>query len=299
MQALTSVGSVSVNILHFHEFVQQHQIDLSNEIKTYLIHFVKRKSSEPGFEQVELLNLFKKYEDFKKETLEGKHGKTAQYYMFYVNLIDYYLLLNTSIRTGNFEIFKFVLPKITNLVFAFNQPNYSRYLVKYHDNLFKVDETHPGLRQQFEKGSFGIKRIIKSFSKQPVDLTLEQTINADAANKLTGISHMTSSISARQRWCRSHTIRSTIISYTLEKTGLTKTQDVTAELQKSRIKRDKAQLRAFIDGVKRNINPFSNNLNKEFLYNISTGEAAPEHVIDFLLNVEEKGNKQRENFIRT
>lgn len=49
----------------------------------------------------------------------------------------------------------------------------------------KIDETHPGLREQFEKRSFGMKRTKKSFSKQPIDLTLEQTINADTANKLT------------------------------------------------------------------------------------------------------------------
>lgn len=62
-------------------------------------------------------------------------------------------------------------------------------------------------------GTFGVKRTDKPYSRQPVDLTLEQTINADAANKLSGVSHMTNSISARQRWCKSHTLRSTIISH--------------------------------------------------------------------------------------
>jgi hypothetical protein len=159
------------------------------------------------------------------QTLQNKHGKTAQYYMMYVKLIDYYLLLNTSIRTSNFEMYK------TALFFVSNQPNYARYLVRYLDNLRKVDETHPGLRVNFEKGSK------KPFSKQPIDLTLEQTINADAANKLTGISHITNSISARQRWCRSHTIRSTIISHTMKQTGLNKVQDVRADLKNSRIKK--------------------------------------------------------------
>lgn len=101
----------------------------------------------------------------------------------------------------------------------------------------KVNETHPGLHPNCEKGSFGIKRTRKPFSKQPIDLTLEQTINADAANKLTGISHITNSISARQRWCRSHTIRSTIISHTMKEAGLNKVQDVTADLTNSQIKK--------------------------------------------------------------
>nr|XP_014098637.1 uncharacterized protein LOC106623591 [Bactrocera oleae] len=108
--------------------------------------------------------------------------------------------------------------------------NYARYLVKYLDNLIKVDETHPGLREKFEKGSFGMKRTKKPYSKQPIDLTLEQTINADAANKLTEISNITNSISARQRWCRSHTIRSTITIHTMNECGHSKVQDVTAVL---------------------------------------------------------------------
>ena len=56
------------------------------------------------------------------------------------------------------ELFKYIMPKVTNLFFSFNQQNYLRYLVKYHDNLLKVDQSHPGLRLQFEKGSFGVKK---------------------------------------------------------------------------------------------------------------------------------------------
>lgn len=71
--------------------------------------------------------------------------------------------------------------------------------MKYLDNLLKVDQTHPGLFEELENGSFGIKRTDKPFSRQPIDLTLEQTINSDAASKLTGIVHSSNSIAAHQR----------------------------------------------------------------------------------------------------
>ncbi|KAG5866441.1 hypothetical protein JTB14_015345 [Gonioctena quinquepunctata] len=122
----------------------------------------------------------------------------------------------------------------------------------------KVHESHPGLQLQLGRGSFGVKRTDKPFSRQPIDLTLEQTINADAANKLTGIMHTTNSISARQRWCKSHSIRSTIISHVMKQTGLKKSQDITADLEKSRIKRNSLQLENFVANIKQNINPFSN-----------------------------------------
>jgi hypothetical protein len=83
----------------------------------------------------------------------------------------------------------------------------------YHEQLMTERETHPGFHLRLQNGSFAIKRTAKPFSRQPIDYTLETTINADAVNKLTGISHMTNSISARQPWCKSHSIRSTITAH--------------------------------------------------------------------------------------
>lgn len=137
--------------------------------------------------------------------------------------------------------------------------------------MFKVHESHPGLELQLGRGSFGIKRTDKPFSRQPIDLTLEQTLNADIANKLTGTVHSTNSISARQHWCKSHSIRSTIISHNMEETGLKDPQDIIADLATSKIQRNSLQLENVITNIKQNINPFSNDLEESLLYNISTG----------------------------
>lgn len=99
----------------------------------------------------------------------------------------------------------------------------------------KVEETHPGLELQLQ-GSFGGKRTDKSFLRQTIDLILEKTINVDVAYKLTGISHLTNSIATRQRWCKIHSIRSTIITHVMDRMGLRKSQDITADLESSRIK---------------------------------------------------------------
>ena len=76
------------------------------------------------------------------------------------------------------------LPRITNYFFTFNHPNYARWLVRYHDNLLKLSETHKDVYDEFKKGCFGIKRTKKDFSRLPIDLTLEQTVNADAASQV-------------------------------------------------------------------------------------------------------------------
>ncbi|CAH2242984.1 jg13427 [Pararge aegeria aegeria] len=118
--------------------------------------------------------------------------------------------------------------------------NYARWTVKYVDNLIIVADTHPDLFEGFQQGYFGIKRTTKPFSRQPIDLVLEQTINADAARRLTGVIHFTNSILARQRWARNHDF----------------------------------------------LNPFSSEVPKDHLINISSGKAASELVESFLLNIE-------------
>ena len=76
-------------------------------------------------------------------------------------------------------------------------PNYSTWAVKYHNTL---EETHPEIFREYQIGMCSINKTTKLFSEHFIDLSLKQTVNANAASQRTGIASMTSSISARQRW---------------------------------------------------------------------------------------------------
>lgn len=80
-------------------------------------------------------------------------------------MINNYQIFDRSIQTGDLELYKHVLPSLTNLSFIFNHQNYARYLALYLQNLQKVNETHPGLQV-----NIGVKRTNRLFSRQPVDL---------------------------------------------------------------------------------------------------------------------------------
>ena len=81
--------------------------------------------------------------DFTVKTSDEKYGKTANYWIYYVNIIQLYHVFSRSIRTGDLELFISMSPKITNFFFALNQPTYARWTVKYHDNLFKTYRNTP------------------------------------------------------------------------------------------------------------------------------------------------------------
>lgn len=76
---------------------------------------------------------------------------------------------------------------MADLFFIFSQQNYARWILMYHKNLIDMRDNDNPLFHHFLRGAFGIKRTNKNIARVPIDLTLEQTINADAANTLNGI----------------------------------------------------------------------------------------------------------------
>lgn len=173
---------------------------------------------------------------YRQETMDGVNEKAPHYHMIYVKLVNNYLIFSRNICTSSVELYKYILPLITNHFFPFNLINYSCSLVYYHNNLMRIDETHPDLNEQLSKG-FGMKRTNKPFSIQAIDFTVEKIYDNKAAKRLAEIMPLTNSTDARQRWSKSRGIRCTIISYILDETGQTKKQNTTADLQDSRIKK--------------------------------------------------------------
>lgn len=257
--------ALGLEILHFKSFLEMSNTSVTDDMIEELHRLQNCKISSFNIEHEELNELINNYRIYKQRSLNGEYGKTQQFYVIYINLINHYLQLSRSIRVGDFELFKLVLPKMTNLFFICNQQNYARWTVKYTDNLMKVAETHPDLFEGFQRGYFGIKRTTKQFSRQPIDLVLEQTINADAARRLTGVIHFTNSISARQRWARNHDIRSTVISYVYQELGLKTHQDVSSDLNQHNIEKNIKQLKKFIETFEQFINPFSSEVPKDHL----------------------------------
>ena len=141
--------------------------------------------------------LKKKYTEYTALTLNGHHGSTAKLWMLYIELMHIFLRFSRAYRTNNLQLFIFTLGQMCPILLAGNGPNYARWMVRYYHNLMNMDNTHPGVRESLEKGALSVRRTNKSFSRIQVDITLEQTVNADAASRLTGIASFSQSDSAR------------------------------------------------------------------------------------------------------
>ena len=171
-----------------------------------------------------------KYVEYTKCTLSGKHGNTARIVMTYVKLVDIYHRFSRACRTNDLELFIYSLGEMCTLFFTTSRPNYARWMVRYYLNLLNVDQTHPGVKQILAGGALSIRPTNKTFSRTAVDLTLEQTINADAASRLTGIAAFSYSDPARRRQMLTRGARSGIVGGLFEKAGLKTAEDVSKSI---------------------------------------------------------------------
>ena len=159
------------------------------------------------------------------------------------------------------------------------------WLTVYHDKLLKLKNSHPDVYEEFKSGFFSLKRTSKAFSRIPIDLNLELTVNADAACQRSGIISLTNSISARQHWAQSHSIRTSILSKLFEELGMASEEVISEELKLHRVKQNCHHLEKIISFINDTMNHFASTIEKEHLFNIANGKAALGERADFLTNV--------------
>ena len=271
--------AATLEILHMQVFLNRKEEDCYEQLVCNEIENIRNGDNYTSSKEVQ--DMLDDYKEYFKETKTGKYGKTAQF----------------RLATQNGCIFT-IFAKFASLLFALNHQNYALWLVRYHDNLLKLRETYPEVYKDFQEKCFAIKRTQKDFSALPIDLTLEQTITADAASQKSGIISLTNSIGARQRWARSHFLRTKIISYVFEKVGMSEKEDVTQDLRPDQMKKNKKHLQNSIETLQENMNPFRESIDKESSFIIGSGKAALTQTAVFLLSIMEKGWVNHGKFIQ-
>ena len=149
----------------------------------------------------------------------------------------------------------YALDQMCAVFFAASRPNYARWMVLYLLNLLNIESTHQGLRLMLENGAFTTRRTSKPFSRSAVDITLEQTVNIDAASRLTGIGSFTNLAAARGRWMITRSVRSTVVTDLLAKAGISSVEDITKELKPYRMQRDNDDLASVIQVIENTLKP--------------------------------------------
>ncbi|GFY59169.1 uncharacterized protein TNIN_490501 [Trichonephila inaurata madagascariensis] len=95
--------ALGLQMLHFDHFLKMDNIKynfLKEQVIDDLLHYqevIDSHSSMP----IELTNnvlsrVISAYQKFVEETRQGEHGKTAQFYLIYIQLVNYYITMSRS-----------------------------------------------------------------------------------------------------------------------------------------------------------------------------------------------------------
>lgn len=160
---LHPVAALSLKILHFKAFLKLYEADVqADQMHLHeVIEILEEDNINLRTTDIALpilKDFLDRYNSFTEETRNGKHGRTAQFALMYVDLIELYQLLERGIRTSDVQLYNYAIHEICALFFAFNHQNYARWLTRNHDNFMNIKNTHPGLLEEFESGALSIRR---------------------------------------------------------------------------------------------------------------------------------------------
>lgn len=124
--------------------------------------------------------LFKAYEQYRREVGQGVIGKTAQFWVSYLDLMRIQHQIHTSVQTNDFDMRLDSWEKILPMYFAFNKTNYARYGTWYVQTLKEIDDRYPGLKPLLQSFCLSAQAQTSYPIRTSIDQRGEQSINRDA-----------------------------------------------------------------------------------------------------------------------
>ena len=211
--------------------------------------------SQEAFQRYE-----KEYERRRNECLQGKFGKTAQFWMIYIYHIERQHKLHLSVNLNNFELRLHCWREITALCFSTNKQNYARYGAYYCMQLENMENTHPGAKEELEEKSFLVCRNSLNV-RQSVDGAGEQTF-MKSAKTTGGIKSFITHDSTYEKWVLTRPFQARFVDALLRQVSLQKTDDDPRKcLLESEINRSEKNMKDIMSVMMNDVlNPFSQTL---------------------------------------
>ena len=236
--------------------VFQSQEESSEALSDETLNLIRQLSEKPDSEEFtnvtrreDFRRLYNSYNTFKNWIRNGSLGKTAQFWIGYMDLIWLILTFIRATKENNFHLHLTTLHKLCPMIFAYNHHNYSRYIPAYLITMINLPDTHPGAEDLLTKNGFSV-------SRNPADITIEQT-NRHAKSH-GGIIGFSRNCAAYYRWCITRHSRAQHVEATLDMADMTSSEtSAHKELRVSQMKSSEANVKKITEAVLSFINPFA------------------------------------------
>lgn len=240
--------------------------------------------------------MIRQYSAFKDEIRNGEHGKTAKFWIDYMDKVLLVLLFQRATKENNLDLHIFCLQELCPLFFSYDHPNYARYTTVYMLSMLNLHLSHPGAEKLLCHGLSVSRSDVKS-SRNAVDITIEQTINRHAKSH-GGIIGFSRKYGAYMRWCLTRHCRAEYVQGTFQMVEMESNELlVHKDTRKSEIISSEQYVQHVVDAFQNFMNPFEVE-DKEGLYCLSSGTSAPKDVEQQLFDADKLGKQIFEAFIQ-
>lgn len=120
------------------------------------------------------------YERYRSCVRQGSAGKTAQFWMIYLDPMQAQCMAHVGVQENNVDMIINAWLKLLPMHFALNKINYARYGSYYVYTLTNMEHLYPGLRDLIDKGGLSVQAQDSYPLRTSIDRRGEQTINRDA-----------------------------------------------------------------------------------------------------------------------
>ena len=141
-----------------------------------------------------------RYDEFKETVRQGALGKTAQFWLSYMEKVGLILQFQRATKENCLTLHLASLQRMCSM-FSALIPKLCKILCILLVEYVKPGKTHPGAEDLLKNNGFSVNRSDLRSSRNAVDITIEQTINRHAKSH-SGIVGFSRNRAAYYRWCR-------------------------------------------------------------------------------------------------
>ena len=289
------------------EFLYIHPNTDDDEIYKQLLEFEKEPSRENLQKILEDKIVKKKidlYLKFLQQICDGNLGPTGKFWMSVVDDIKRALYFDISMKTNNYDLYKWCLHEMSPIFYSWNGQNYARYLPYYASFISNIETTHPGATKLLKAGAISASKSTVKGCRIPNDMTVEVGINKHGKSRGfkgggSGFSGLYKNEDSLQRLVRTTHVRAGIYQQLLKMVNLEIDLGIQTEhysLRKIEIERQEHDVTEVIDIFQnRYMNPFQQD---NGLYIVSSGVRVRDEITKDILARDEWGVNQRNKFIK-
>ena len=211
-----------------------------------------------------------------------------------------------AVKVNDLPLYAHCLYKMSDLFFAFDCQNYSRYGTYFSVFLSNVESSHPGATRLIMGGSFSVARSNIRGNRCAVDKTIEETFMRQAKSRGgvggtgTGLSGLECNPKAYQRWVRSLHQRTKYVDAALGMAGMVSDKSDNQNHRETRateIEKSEKRVKNTMTAITGFLNPF-NIPEKNQLFCVSSGSPVSKMIEDDILHSQMIGEKAKQTFIK-